>query len=76
DRGGVGLDALKAAREQLFAQARASPVLASVHSEALPDAPRVELVVDRAKAYALGVSFDRIAEVLGSTFGSTYIDDF
>ncbi|MFM0058757.1 multidrug efflux RND transporter permease subunit [Paraburkholderia phytofirmans] len=76
DRGGVGLDALKAAREQLFAQAKASPVLASVHSEDLPDAPRVELIVDRAKAYALGVSFDRIADVLGSTFGSTYIDDF
>jgi HAE1 family hydrophobic/amphiphilic exporter-1 len=76
DRGGVGLDALKAAREQLFARAKASPVLASVHSEDLPDAPRVELIVDRAKAYALGVSFDRIADVLGSTFGSTYIDDF
>lgn len=76
DRGGVGLDALKAAREQLFAQAKASPVLASVHSEDLPDAPRVELVIDRAKAYALGVSFDRISDVLGSTFGSTYIDDF
>jgi HAE1 family hydrophobic/amphiphilic exporter-1 len=76
DRGGVGLDALKAAREQLFAQAKASPVLASVHSEDLPDAPRVELIIDRAKAYALGVSFDRISDVLGSTFGSTYIDDF
>ncbi|WP_281663309.1 multidrug efflux RND transporter permease subunit [Paraburkholderia fungorum] len=76
DRGGVGLDALKAAREQLFAQAKVSPVLASVHSEDLPDAPRVELIIDRAKAYALGVSFDRISDVLGSTFGSTYIDDF
>ncbi|MFL9865987.1 multidrug efflux RND transporter permease subunit [Paraburkholderia fungorum] len=76
DRGGVGLDALKAAREQLFAQAKASPVLASVHSEDLPDAPRVELIIDRAKAYALGVPFERISDVLGSTFGSTYIDDF
>ena len=47
-----------------------------MHSEDLPDAPRVELIVDRAKAYALGVSFDRIADVLGITFGSTYIDDF
>ncbi|WP_429250285.1 multidrug efflux RND transporter permease subunit [Paraburkholderia sp. GAS333] len=76
DRGGVGLAALKAAREQLFAQAKASPVLTSVHSEDLPDAPRVELSIDRAKAYAFGVPFDRIAEILGSTFGSTYIDDF
>jgi HAE1 family hydrophobic/amphiphilic exporter-1 len=76
DRGGVGLDALKAAREHLFAQAKASSVLTSVHSEDLPDAPRVELSIDRAKAYAFGVPFDRIADVLGSTFGSTYIDDF
>jgi HAE1 family hydrophobic/amphiphilic exporter-1 len=76
DRGGVGLDALKAARERLFARAKTSPVLASVHSEDLPDAPRVELSIDRAKAYAFGVPFDRIADVLGSTFGSTYIDDF
>jgi HAE1 family hydrophobic/amphiphilic exporter-1 len=76
DRGGIGLAALKAAREQLFAQSKTSPVLASVHSEDLPDAPRVELEIDRAKAYALGVPFERIAEVLGSTFGSNYIDDF
>ncbi|MEW6346804.1 MAG: multidrug efflux RND transporter permease subunit [Pseudomonadota bacterium] len=76
DRGGVGLDGLKAAREQLFAKAKVDPVLADVHSEDLPDAPRIELTIDRAKAYALGVSFDKISDLLGSTFGSTYIDDF
>ena len=76
DRGGVGLDALKAAREDLFAKAKADPVLADVHSEDLPDAPRVELTIDRAKAYALGVSFDKLSDLLGSTFGSTYVDDF
>lgn len=43
NRGGVGLDALKAARAQL---------------------------ADRAKAYALGVPFERIAGLLGGTFGS------
>ena len=76
DRGGVGLDALKAAREKLFAKAKVDPALADVHSEDLPDAPRIELTIDRAKAYALGVSFDRISDLLGSTFGSTYVDDF
>jgi hydrophobic/amphiphilic exporter-1 (mainly G- bacteria), HAE1 family len=76
DRGGVGLDGLKAAREQLFAKAKVDPVLADVHSEDLPDAPRIELTIDRAKAYALGVSFDKISDLLGSTFGSTYVDDF
>jgi hydrophobe/amphiphile efflux-1 (HAE1) family protein len=76
DRGGIGIQALTAAREQLFDQAKRNPAFADVHSEALPDAPRIVLDVDRAKAYALGVSFDRIGDALGNTFGSTYIDDF
>ncbi|WP_323119118.1 multidrug efflux RND transporter permease subunit [Burkholderia alba] len=76
DRGGVGLAALKAARAHLTELAKADPVLASVHSEDLPDAPRVVLEIDRAKAYALGVSFDKVAALLGGTFGSNYIDDF
>ncbi|MFT4432389.1 multidrug efflux RND transporter permease subunit [Caballeronia sp. 15715] len=76
DRGGIGIAALTAAREQLFDQARRSPAFADVHSEALPDAPRIVLEVDRAKAYALGVSFDKIGDALGNTFGSSYIDDF
>jgi hydrophobe/amphiphile efflux-1 (HAE1) family protein len=76
DRGGIGIAALTAAREQLFEQARNNPAFADVHSEALPDAPRIVLDVDRAKAYALGVSFDKIGDALGNTFGSSYIDDF
>ncbi|AGK50796.1 RND transporter, hydrophobe/amphiphile efflux-1 family protein [Burkholderia thailandensis MSMB121] len=76
DRGGIGIDALKAARERLADAAKADPALASVHAEDLPDAPRVELDVDRAKAYAFGVPFERIAGLLGGLFGSNYVDDF
>lgn len=76
DRGGIGIAALAAAREQLFEQAKADPLFADVHSDALPDAPRIELDIDRAKAYALGVSFDKIGDALGNTFGSNYVDDF
>jgi hydrophobe/amphiphile efflux-1 (HAE1) family protein len=76
DRGGVGMDALKAARSQLIDAATKSAVLTGVHSEDLPDAPRVDLDIDRAKAYAFGVPFDHIADVLSTTFGSTYVDDF
>jgi hydrophobe/amphiphile efflux-1 (HAE1) family protein len=76
DRGGVGMDALKAARSQLIDVATKSAVLTGVHSEDLPDAPRVDLDIDRAKAYAFGVPFDHIADVLGTTFGSSYVDDF
>ncbi|WP_118184269.1 multidrug efflux RND transporter permease subunit [Paraburkholderia phosphatilytica] len=76
DRGGIGVDALKAARQQLFDAAKKDSLLTDVHAEDLPDAPRVELDVDRAKAYALGVPFDHVADLLGSTFGSNYVDDF
>ncbi|WDD91113.1 multidrug efflux RND transporter permease subunit [Burkholderia sp. FERM BP-3421] len=76
DRGGLGIAALKDARARLADRARADPALASVHFEDLPDAPRVMLEIDREKAYALGVSFDKIAALLGGTFGSNYVDDF
>jgi HAE1 family hydrophobic/amphiphilic exporter-1 len=76
DRGGIGLDALKAARERLFEQAKKDSYFTDVHSEALPDSPRVEVDVDRAKAYAMGVSFDQIGDALVNSFGSSYIDDF
>ncbi|WP_321876877.1 multidrug efflux RND transporter permease subunit [Paraburkholderia bannensis] len=76
DRGGVGMEALKAARGQLIDAAAKSPVLTGVHSEDLPDAPRVALDIDRAKAYAFGVPFGNIADLLSTTFGSTYVDDF
>ncbi|KGS00594.1 multidrug efflux RND transporter permease subunit [Burkholderia sp. ABCPW 111] len=76
DRGGIGVDALKAARERLADAAKADPALASVRTEDLPDAPRVELDVDRAKAYAFGVPFERIAGLLGGLLGSNYVDDF
>ncbi|WP_114814275.1 multidrug efflux RND transporter permease subunit [Paraburkholderia kururiensis] len=76
DRGGVGMEALEAGRERLLDMARHDPVLADVHSDTLPDASRIVLEIDRAKAYAMGVPFDAIADVLGNTFGMTYIDDF
>ncbi len=76
DRGGIGKEGLDAARERLLDLARKSPVLADVHSETLPDAPRVVLVIDRAKAYAMNVSFNAIEDVLGNTFGTSYVDDY
>lgn len=76
DRGGVGTDVLKQAHERLKAVASSDPMLADVRAEQLPDAPRVVLDVDREKAYALGVPFERIASLLGNTFGSDYVDDF
>ncbi len=76
NRGGMSRTDFDAARERLLELAKKSPVLSDVHSETLPDAPRVVLEIDRAKAYAMNVSFDAIQATLGSTFGTTYVDDY
>ncbi|CAM3732352.1 multidrug efflux RND transporter permease subunit [Bordetella tumulicola] len=76
DRGGVGRDTLIEARDQLLAQALASPLLSGVRLEGLADAPELHLEVDRSKMEALGVSFDRVAGALSAAFGSATVNDF
>ena len=76
DRAGQGHEALLAARNQLLGMAAQSPVLAGVRPDGLEDAPQVKLDIDREKAAALGVSYDSIASVLATAFGSTYVNDF
>ncbi len=76
DRGGMGRDALLAARNQLMGMASQSKILAGVRPEGLEDAPQVQLDIDRDKANALGVSFDSVNAALSTTLGSAYINDF
>ena len=42
----------------------------------MPPAPTIELVVDREKAAAFGVSFAAINETISTNLGSNYINDF
>jgi HAE1 family hydrophobic/amphiphilic exporter-1 len=76
DRGGIGLEGMVAAREKLFELARKDPMLTAIHTESLPDAPRIVLDVDRSKAYTMGVSFTAIQSALGTAFGSYYLNDY
>ncbi len=76
DRGGLGYEALLNARNQLLGMAAQSPVLAAVRPEGMPDAPQLELKIDRQKASALGVSFADINNVLSTALGSSYVNDF
>jgi multidrug efflux pump len=76
DRGGMGHDALLAARNQLLGMASQSKVLAQVRPDGLEDAPQLQVDIDRDKALALGVSFDAINNVISSALGSAYINDF
>ena len=76
DRGGLGHDALLAARDQLLASAANSKPLRDVRSEALVDGAQLQLRIDREKAAALGVSFAAIGDTLSVALGSAYVNDF
>ncbi len=76
DRGGVGHEALLAARNQLLGMAAQSKIVAGVRPEGLEDTPQLQLNIDRDKANALGVSFADINNTLSTSLGSAYINDF
>ncbi|MFH0302232.1 multidrug efflux RND transporter permease subunit [Bradyrhizobium sp. 31Argb] len=76
DRGQKGYAQLIAAADRLIAEANASPVLQKVYIEGLPPAPQVNLVIDREKAGAFGVTFEDINNTISTNLGSNYINDF
>jgi multidrug efflux pump len=76
DRGGMGHEALMAARDELLAGAHKSKVLANVRESSLAESPQVQLEIDRRQANALGVSFASIGSVLDVAVGSSYVNDF
>ncbi|CCD98983.1 multidrug efflux RND transporter permease subunit [Bradyrhizobium sp. STM 3809] len=76
DRGQKGYAALTAAADQLIAEANASPVLQKVYVEGLPQGPQVNLMIDREKAGAFGVTFEDINNTISTNLGSTYVNDF
>ena len=76
DRGGLGFDALLAARNQLLGMASQSRIIRGVRPDGLEPAPQLQVDIDRDRASALGVSFDAISSTLGTAFGSSYVNDF
>ncbi len=76
DRGGLGREALLAARDQLLGQANGNPKILYAMMEGLAEAPQLRLEIDREKARTLGVSFETIGSALSTAFGSSVINDF
>ena len=76
DRGGMGQAALSAARDQLMAAAQQSKVVTGLRVEGMPDAAQVNLVIDREKANAFGVTFADINSTISANLGSSYVNDF
>src|SRR6266849_3964165 len=76
DRAQKGYAALMKAADQLIAEANAGSILQKVYIEGLPPAPQVNVVIDREKAGAFGVTFEDINNTISTNLGSNYINDF
>ncbi len=76
DRGGLGHEALLAARNQMLGMASQSKVLQGVRPDGLEDAPQLQIDIDRERAAAQGVGFDAINSLLSTALGSSYANDF
>ncbi|MBV5269761.1 MAG: efflux RND transporter permease subunit, partial [Afipia sp.] len=70
DRGQKGYAALMKAKDDLLASARQSPVLQNVYAEGLPEAPQVQLVIDREQAAAQGVTFADINSTISTNLAT------
>ena len=76
DRGGVGREALRDARDQLLGMAMQSGLLANVRPEDEAPAPQLHVEIDRVQARAMGLSMDDVNNALSINFGSAYANDF
>ncbi|MGM9482980.1 efflux RND transporter permease subunit [Roseateles sp. NT4] len=76
DRSGHTRAELLAARNQLLAAAAKNPLLTAVRPDGLEDAAQLELAIDRERAQALGVNIGAVTAVLGTSLGSSYVNDF
>lgn len=76
DRGARGYEALQQARDELLSRVNASPVLQNVRETSLAETPQVNIEIDRQQASAMGISFADIANVLSTSLGSAYVNDF
>jgi multidrug efflux pump len=76
DRAGLGRDALLAARGQLLGLASQSKVLTGVRPDGLEDAPQLQVDINRDRANALGVGFEKINSAIATALGSSYVNDF
>ncbi len=76
DLGGVGHEALVAAREQFIELAKKDPSLLGVRSNGLDDTPQLKVTIDDRKAGALSLSTSDINSTLSTALGGSYINDF
>jgi HAE1 family hydrophobic/amphiphilic exporter-1 len=76
DRGGLGHEALMAARNQLLGMTAQDSRLTRVRHNGLEDVSQYRIDVDWEKAGALGVPIDSIHTTISAAFGGAYVNDF
>ncbi|WP_158967374.1 efflux RND transporter permease subunit [Paraglaciecola sp. L3A3] len=76
DLGGIGHDALMAARNQLLGMAAQDPRLMGVRPNGMEDVSQFQLNIDQEKASALGVNIAEINQTLAATWSASYVNDF
>jgi HAE1 family hydrophobic/amphiphilic exporter-1 len=76
DRGGLGHDALMAARNQFLGMAMQDKRLANVRPNGMEDVPQFRVDVDWEKAGSLGLPINSIHNTLSAAFGSAYVNNF
>jgi HAE1 family hydrophobic/amphiphilic exporter-1 len=76
DRGGLGHDALMAARNQLLGMAMQDKRLVNVRPNGMEDVSQFRVDVDWEKAGVLGLPISSIHNTLSAAFGSAYVNNF
>jgi len=74
--GGMSQDEFEAARDQLLAQATASPKLTSVRLSELPDVASLKVNIDQQRVAALGLNASDVNSTLSTAWGGRYVNDF
>ncbi len=76
DRANLGMPALIKAQEQLLKLTEKNKKFYMVWAEGLPQGNSVHLDIDRNKLNALGVNFADVSDIISTSMGSMYINDF
>jgi len=76
DEGGIGHNALLAARNQMLGMASQDKSLVGVRPNATDDAPELHVNVDQDKARALGLDLAQVNGTISTAWGGSYVNDF
>ncbi|MBO4369222.1 MAG: efflux RND transporter permease subunit [Desulfovibrio sp.] len=76
DQGGLGYEALVAAREELLRKGRENPLLYNTRTSSLDDVPQLRLEIDDLKVGVFSLDPGRVNQDLTTAWGGLYVNDF